>query len=707
MTVIPFARQWMRGLTQQPPFPLVIQSDESECGLACLAMVLSAADCPLGLENLRRSYGSTRGGMTIQQLCDLSAMKGLRAIPSRGRVTATTTLPCILYVRDEHFSVLWRVSNERFWIADPADGLLILNRQEFDTYFADILITMRPMKPVLDHAVLEAKRQDQAPASIFDSVPREGSFLLILLALAAVISIFSLANAGFQDIFMTYVVEEGNIYWSKGIAIATITVAVMMAVSSLCLQILVLRQLQSTILIWNKRLFGSLFNAPYSFFISKTSGLIVSRLNQVDEALQGFQGCLLSAVMGCLNLAIYLVAVVLVSPPLALLSLLAMAGFGAVGLRFYGLNLQNNYFYREGQCRSSSAEFKLISGREQLVLEGCDQAMQQDLAGGYLSQGQAELRLETTAAVNELFVGVVDQLLNGLLLAISGFLIIRGELTTGSYTAINVLIGTAMQPIRSVAGIIETIQNSAAAFNKANELFHPEVAIKTKDATRSDSVLACRDLSFSYSLYSEPVFDHVNLTLKARGEKPILVRLDGDTGSGKTTFVNLILGLLEPSAGDIQIDGQPLHSLSRKERHGLVQLVDRNPLIVGGSIKRNCFLARPYDATLFSKTLRSLGLHEQSLFRDQSDRYLTDATSLSTGQGVMIALLRAALLQPKLLVLDEALTSLPEALHSPVLVGLRNLGLHVLIIQHGVSSALTSIPTLTMAQLKRQTSDAS
>jgi ABC-type molybdenum transport system ATPase subunit/photorepair protein PhrA len=73
----------------------------------------------------------------------------------------------------------------------------------------------------------------------------------------------------------------------------------------------------------------------------------------------------------------------------------------------------------------------------------------------------------------------------------------------------------------------------------------------------------------------------------------------------------------------------------------------------------------------------------------------------------MIALMRAAVLQPKLLVLDEALTSLPEALHIPVLVGLRSLGLHVLIIQHGVSAALTSIPTLTMAQLKRQTSDAS
>ncbi len=593
MKAIPFARQWLRVLTQQPPFPLVIQSDESECGLACLAMVLAAAGCPLGLDNLRNSYGSTRGGMTIKQLCDLSAIKGLRAIPSRGSVTALTTLPCILYVRDEHFSVLWRVSREQFWIADPADGLLILNRQEFDTYFADILIVMRPMKPVLDYALLEVQRQDQAAASIFDSVPRQRSFLLVLLALAAVISIFSLANAGFQDIFMTYVVEEGNIYWSKGITIATMCVAVLMASSSFCLQILVLKQLQSTILIWNKRLFASLFNAPYSFFINKTSGLIISRLNQIDEALQGFQSCLLSAVMGCLNLTIYLVAVVLVSPPLALLSLLAMAGFGAVGLRFYGLNLQNNYCYREGQCRSSSAEFKLISGREQVVLEGCDQAVQQDLAAGYLSQGQAQLRLETTAAVNEFFLGIVDQLLNGLLLAISGFLIIRGELTTGSYTAINVLIGTAMQPIRSVAGLIETIQNSAAAFNKANELFHPEVAINSEGSSNTDIILACKHLSFSYSLYSAPVFDDINLTLKARSEKPIIVRLDGDTGSGKTTFVNLILGLLEPTAGNIQIAGQPLHSLSRKKRNELVQLVDRNPLIVSGSIKANCFLARP------------------------------------------------------------------------------------------------------------------
>ncbi len=81
--ILPIVRQWLRTLTQQPPFPLVIQSDESECGLACLAMVLAGAGCPLGLDNLRRTYGSTRGGMTIQQLCSFSAMKGLRAIPLR------------------------------------------------------------------------------------------------------------------------------------------------------------------------------------------------------------------------------------------------------------------------------------------------------------------------------------------------------------------------------------------------------------------------------------------------------------------------------------------------------------------------------------------------------------------------------------------------------------------------------------------------
>lgn len=700
MKLITKLTQLLNRWSYQPPFRVDLQSDESECGLACLSMLFAAKGLPVTLEAIRNDYGSTRGGTTIGNLCSFAERHGFRAIPARKAMPEAKDLPCIIFVRGEHFSVLWSIRDNCYGVADPSDGCLLLSQEQFISYFSGVTLSLRPIPSRIGNSPLLEKPQSEVAPQL---LPITRDVLIPVLVLAGVISVLTLATASFQDVFMTYVVEEGDLLWTRGLINLTLGFAVVLAATTFVLQLILQRFLQINIFNWNLRIFSSLFDAPYSFFVNKTSGLIASRLNQVDEALSGFQSAALTSLMGSLNLLIFLVAVTLVSWPLALVSAVGMFGFMAVGIKFYGFNLQSNYVQRQAECSVNSSEFKLISGREQVILEQCQTAMTRELATAYVGQSIAELKINRYGTWNEFFLSSIDLLLNALLLVVSAILIIKGYLTTGTYAAVNVIIGTALQPIRSLAQTIEILQSARLSFSTANELLQdktqqsePELAVQADAA-----VLEVENLSFQYSRYSEKILENFRLRLTSRNGKPIVVRMDGQTGSGKTSFFNLILGLQMPTQGNIRIKGVDVGVVSKAQRNQLVQFVDRNPFIVNDSVLGNILLGTGASESALHDCLESLGLTGEPLFREQAHRYLPDASAVSTGQAVLIGLLRAILMRPQLLLIDEALSSLPEELHLPILRGFQKLGINVLLVQHGTSPVLSLLPTFQLAELQQ------
>jgi ATP-binding cassette subfamily B protein len=408
--------------------------------------------------------------------------------------------------------------------------------------------------------------------------------------------------------------------------------------------------------------------------------------------------------MGSLNLLIFFVAVTVVSWPLALVSFTGICGFMAVGIKFYGFNLQANYLQRQAECCASSSEFKLISGRDQVILEQCETAMMRELASSYVGQSIAELKISRYGGWNEFFLSSIDLMLNALLLVVSAILIIKGYLTTGTYAAVNVIIGTALEPIRSLAQTIEILQSARLSFSTANELLQdqPEQS-QTELIVQSDaSVLQVENLSFQYSRYSEDIFKDVHLKLASRNEKPVIVRMDGETGAGKSTFFDLILGLQQPTKGCIRVKGVDPAAVTNIQRNQLVQFVDRNPFIHNDTVLRNTLLGTGATERDLHDCLDALGLAAEPLFREQAHRHIADAGALSTGQVVMIALLRAILMRPQLLLIDEALSSLPEDKHLQILKGLQQLGLNVLLVQHGTSPVLSLLPTFKLEELQQR-----
>ncbi|WP_415410575.1 cysteine peptidase family C39 domain-containing protein [Synechococcus sp. A10-1-5-9] len=713
-SIINLAQELFQRINRHPPFPLAIQSDETECGLASLTMVLRGLGSTCELERLRVLYGSTRGGMTVGELCEFAATVGLRGIPARLEEDKLEKTPSIIFVRTDHFSVLWKIQEDAkqgrtYHIADPSDGILCFGEEDFIEYYSGLQITFRPIKRIFENQDLtQAGHVSQKLSSLLIG---KTVIVLLICILASVSAVLALLNAGAQDVFMTYVVEEGEILWTRGLILVTIALSVLIALSSLMMQVAVQRQLQTVIQAWNIDLFKSLFTAPYSFFINKTTGLIASRFSQVEEALSGYQSAVLAAFTGCLNLLVYVIAVMLVSTPLALVSAAGIAAFIYVGLKFYGYNIQNNYMIREAECVVATAEFKLIKGREQIILEHAEDATQRELTAGYASLGKAELATSRIGAINELFLGSIDQSLNALLLVVSSILIVNGNLTTGTYAAINVIIGTALEPIRSLSQLLETFQNSRLTFQSAAELRPPTKTTTENNKSANESLPAkietaplieLQSVTYRYSKYSEPILNAANLKIRSKSGRPLAIRLDGDSGSGKSTLLNLLMGLISPVSGQVSICGANLARLKLDDKRKIVQYVDRSALIVRGTVEFNARLGTHASHEDYEQTLSGLGLAQEAIFSQQNARLLQDETSVSTGQSVMISIIRAALMKPQLLLIDESLVSIPQELHKPVLQGLLKMRINTLVVQHGDSPVISNLPTIAMRDLQKE-----
>lgn len=702
----------IKSIGGQPPFRLAIQSDETECGLASLAMIMRTLGCQCDLEHLRKRYGSTRGGMTVGELCNFATTLGLRGIPARVKADELVKTPSIIFSKNEHFSVLWKIQKKegtKYYVADPSDGILCFMDAEIKDYYSGIQIYFRPIKKVFAEQSLTLS-EDINSLSLFSLLIKRSVIVGLICMLAAISSILALMNAAAQDVFMTYVVEEGEVLWIKGLIVITIVLSGLVALSGLMMQIAVQRQLQDVIQKWNINLFNSLFKAPYSFFINKTTGLISSRFSQVEEALSGYQSAVLSAFTGSLNLLVFVIAVMLVSPPLGLVSAIGIAAFIYVGITFYGYNIQNNYMIREAECLAATAEFKLIKGREQIILEHSVDAILRELAGGYTSLAKAELSTSRVGAISEFFLGSIDQVLNALLLVVSSILIVNGNLTTGTYAAINVIIGTALEPIRSLSQLLETLQNSKLTFQSASELLPSTDILKREDKdsamfvtkySQDDPTIQLVNISFQYSKYSDPILKNANLTIKSKSGRPVAVRLDGKSGSGKSTLMNLMLGLINPTEGQVLIGGVNLKGLRLSELRKIVQYVDRSALIALGTVQTNACLGTNANREEYERVLNILGLSQELIFSQQSSRILQNETSISIGQGVMISLVRAALSKPKLLMIDESLVSIPEKLHKTVIQGFLKLNINVLIVQHGESRFINTLPSISMQDLTK------
>ena len=277
----------------------------------------------------------------------------------------------------------------------------------------------------------------------------------------------------------------------------------------------------------------------------------------------------------------------------------------------------------------------------------------------------AEIHVDTVNAFTSSSSWVALRLFGAACLIISAFFALSGRynFTPGSIVLLTGYFGTLTSSVLQMLNILPQIGKGFEAIRSVGEILESDEFEQNSNKGMVDSVegsFTFRSVDYAYSEASTDAIKDFSLDVKA-GETIAIV---GPSGAGKSTLIKLIVGFIKPSSGQILLDGADMHSLNLKSYRQFLSVVSQETVLLEGSVKDNiCFgLENPSEQKLFIAARDASALEFISQLPDGFDTQLGEnGTKLSGGQRQRIAIARAIIRDPKILVLDEATSSLDSA----------------------------------------------
>ncbi|HLY82078.1 MAG TPA: ABC transporter ATP-binding protein [Acidimicrobiales bacterium] len=442
------------------------------------------------------------------------------------------------------------------------------------------------------------------------------------------------------------------------------------------------------------RVFSHLQRLSLDFYTDEKAGVIMTRMTSDIEALQqlfqdglvqfaiqGLTMLVVAAVLLSMNLRLALITLLLVVPVLAGLSL----WFRAASERGYNR-------VRDGIANVLSDLSESLSGMR--IIHATNRQLQntihhRNVVGEYQDANNYTAHISAVYGPGTEFIGAVGQ---AILLFIGGRMVLHHQLTIGALTAFILYLNSFFAPIQTLVQLYNTYQQGQAAVVKLRELLQTTPSVpESLDAFELPPIegeVRLTDVAFGYDP-SQPVLSDVNLTIAA-GETFSLV---GPTGAGKSTIAKLVARFYDPTEGRVLVDGYDLRHVTIESLRRQLGVVPQEPYLFSGTMRDNIAFARP-DATdsEVMEAVHRVGLTELiDRLPEGMDTIVHErGSSLASGERQLLALARAFLAGPRVLILDEATSNLDLRSETKVEAALDVVlrGRTAIIIAHRLSTAM-------------------
>jgi ATP-binding cassette, subfamily B, bacterial HlyB/CyaB len=640
-------------------YPWVEQQSSSDCGAACLAMICRYWGKTLPIHWLRERANVNRGGASLKSLAKAAEEVGFQSRPVRASLGKLAELnhPWIAHWEGSHYVVVYQIKGDRVIIADPAVGRRAISRKRFQEHWTGYALLLDPTERFQDVDVQQASLGRYLSAL----TPYRNIALQVIL-LSLLVQVFGLVTPLFTQLILDKIVVEKSLPTLNIFALGLLIFGIWsIGITSIRRYLLcyLSNRLDLTLI---SGFIRHTLKLPLKFFETRRVGDIITRV-QENEKIQRFlvqqvvvawldflTGFIYLGLMLYYNWQLTILVLALI-PPIILFTLAATPLLRQV----------SRDIFKEVSDQNSTL-VEMMTGVATVKAAAAENDMRWRWEDHLTSQVNAVFRGQKLGIRLEAISGLINIIGSTALLWYGASLVIKGQLTIGQLVAFNMMLGYVIAPIIALANVWDELQEVLISVERLNDIFEakpeeaPQKLALVMPALRGSVTL--EQVSFQYDSEGDsPVLQ--NISFEAHPGETIAVV--GRSGSGKSTLINLLQGLYHPTKGRVIIDGHDLRHVSLSSLRSQLGVVPQESFLFSGTILDNISLYRseyPLEAVVEVAKLAEAHSFIQSFPLGYNTKVGERGTALSGGQRQRIAIARALLGQPRILVLDEATSSL-------------------------------------------------
>ncbi|ATB39911.1 lantibiotic ABC transporter permease/ATP-binding protein [Cystobacter fuscus] len=675
--------------------PHIQQMDASDCGAACLGMVLSYHGKQVRLDDIRQVLGVDRDGATALALLETARWYGLRGRGVTLEVENLDYLPtgAILHWEFRHFVVFERLGKNWVDVVDPEMGRRRVPLDQFRRSFTGVALLLEP-----GDTFVQEKGQRLPIRRYLEQLLLQSGMLPRILLTSLLVQLFALGLPTLTGAITDRVVPRGDYHLLLVLSVAMGSLIFFQFLASMVRSYLLLHLRTELDARMTLGFVEHLVELPYVFFQHRPVGDLMNRLGSNTTIREMLTSGVLSGLLDGSMVLLFLVVLFIVNVPLAVLVL----GLSAlqVGVFAWSWRRQSELMARslEASARSEAYEVEFLTGMETLKAMGGEHraldrwsGMFVDVLNISLQRGRLETLVESLLSTLQMGAPLVT-------LCFGAWQVLHGVLSLGSMLALNAVAVGFLGPLGNMVSTMMQLQLLGSYLARIHDVMDapPEQpAGKARRAHKLTGHISLEKVSFRYGPHAPLVVRDVSVEIQP-GQ---LVAIVGRSGAGKSTLANLLLGMYQPSAGRILYDGVDLSELDLRSVRQQLGIVLQNPALFSASIRSNITLADPsLPLEAVVEAARLAQIHEEVLAMPMGyESLLLDrGTSLSGGQRQRLALARALVRKPAILLLDEATSSLDAITESRVHQALSTLECTRIVIAHRLSTVVGADLILTL-----------
>lgn len=662
-------------------FPHYKQADNKDCGATCLKIIAKHYGKIINIQELRDYSETNRDGSNLLLLSDAAEKIGFRTLGVKMNLQKLEEfpLPCILHWNKMHFVVLYKIKKGKYFVSDPAFGLLEYTQEKFLKFWIGnnanenteegIALLLEPT-PKFYQSEFNTEGKNKFGFSLLAKyiLPYRSFVIQLIIGLLAG-SVLQLVFPFLTQSIVDVGIQNQNIHFIYLVLFAQLFLFFGKTALELIRSWILLHLSARINISLISDFFIKLMNLPISFFDVRMTGDIMQRINDHHRIERILTTSSLNVLFSLINMVIMGGVLAYYNIQIFVVFFLGSFLYFLWVVLFLKRREALDYKRFSEVSQEQSKVIELINGMQEIKLHNAEKQKRwgwEYIQARLFKVSMKGLVLEQTQTVGSNFI---NELKNIIIIFLSAKLVIDGQITLGMMMAISSIVGNLNGPIVQLISFIREAQDAKISLARLSEIHEKEDETQQEAHQSHDIPKDCdiiiKDLSFRYIGSDIPVLENLNLTIPAHRVTAIV----GTSGSGKTTLMKLLLKFYEPNSGEInlvtrnrdEIASLSLAMTAQKTWRGNIGAVMQEGFIFNDTIANNITVgvdSIDKKRLIYAADVANIKEYISGLPLGYNTKIGMEGVGMSTGQKQRLLIARAVYKNPEMLFFDEATSAL-------------------------------------------------